>query len=303
MHPYAPPHASQPTSQTHAIIRMTGGLGNQLFTYAFGMAMAQHYRCDVRYDLNFYDTTTRKDHECLWLKDFGFDLPAAHGHEKLIPTSRRLKQLPQALQYRLLKLTFEKTKHPLSPNMAVSAPFGRTIYTGFWQSPAYFHGIRDEVRAYIKPRILNAATRPQTVRKNVVGFHVRRGDYLNHASTINLDYATLLANGLDWLTSTTGVSDLVVSVFSDDPDWCEEHLTAPNIEINRGTFLEDFIDLMHCEHKIISNSTYGWWAAFLGACATGHTLLPRRWYAEASSDAAQLYCSGWTMIDEAPKRP
>jgi hypothetical protein len=60
---------------------------------------------------------------------------------------------------------------------------------------------------------------------------------------------------------------------------------------------DDFLGLMHCQHKIFSNSTLAWWAAFLGE-ADGYLILaPKRWYAEADSYQAQILRESWITVD------
>ena len=87
-------------------------------------------------------------------------------------------------------------------------------------------------------------------------------------------------------------------LYSDDPDWCAANLQAPRIEINRGgEMLDDFLGLMQCEHKIISNSTFAWWAAFLGETDGGIVLAPARWHARADSRAAAIVRDGWVVVE------
>ena len=62
--------------------------------------------------------------------------------------------------------------------------------------------------------------------------------------------------------------------------------------------LDDLIGLMHCEHKIISNSTFAWWAAFLGESDQGLTIAPKAWHADTGSEEAQLIRKGWHVVSD-----
>jgi hypothetical protein len=102
---------------------------------------------------------------------------------------------------------------------------------------------------------------------------------------------------LEMLKETTGRADWPVLVYSDDPEWCAANLPLSGIEIvASGTMLDDFLGFMSCEHKIISNSTFAWWAAFLGETGAV-TLAPNRWHAHADLAQAQILMPNWLVVD------
>lgn len=61
--------------------------------------------------------------------------------------------------------------------------------------------------------------------------------------------------------------------------------------------LDDFLGLMHCQHKIISNNTFAWWAALLGEADGSLILAPKRWHVEADIDQAQIERENWITVD------
>ena len=100
-----------------------------------------------------------------------------------------------------------------------------------------------------------------------------------------------------------------VLVFSDDPAWCREHLDGPRVTV---VDLEDtmltFAAMQHCDHFIIGNSTFSWWAAWLGERAGTRVLTPppERWYGpkQEPRDMSDVIPPRWTHVpcDEEPQR-
>jgi hypothetical protein len=285
----------RPEAEFDAVVQLSGGFGNQLFQYAFGRQLtAQGLR--VGYDIEFYRQPNSVAHNRLRLPEYGFEVPIKARRHRGYETARRLKRLPRRLQQAVFGMAYVKC--PATRYVPIGPVKALTYFTGLWQSGKYFETVDDEVRRFFRDRLLAAANRAGGSREGVVGFHVRRGDYLAHKQSENLDYVAYLRAALDQLAEATGQTDWLVSVYSDDPDWCAANLQAPRIEINRGgEMLDDFLGLMQCEHKIISNSTFAWWAAFLGETDGGIVLAPARWHARADSRAAAIVRDGWVVVE------
>ncbi len=283
-------------SEFDAIVQLSGGFGNQLFQYAFGMQLEAVHGRWVGYDVEFYKAPNSIAHNRLRLIEYGFDLPTVPELPRGYRTARRLKWLPSSVQQALAGLTYLKC--PATRYASVPPTSGRTYFAGLWHSPRYFEAIDREVRTEFRSRLLAASDQDGGLRTGTVGFHVRRGDYLSHALSHNLDYVAYMSAACAKLIALTGKSDWSISVYTDDPDWCEANLKLPKITINRGGgMLEDFIGLMQCEHKVVSNSTFAWWAAFLGEAEDGLVFAPKRWHATADSSEAQILRKGWIVVD------
>jgi len=284
-------------SDFDAIVQLSGGFGNQLFQYAFGLNLEATHKLRVGYDIEFYQQPQCIAHNRLHLIDYGFNISLATGRPKAYRRARRLKRLPLRLQQKLLGLAYVKC--PATSYVPVRVmPHGLTYYAGLWQSPKYFEPITDQVRSSIRARLIAASGASLDKKKHTVGFHVRRGDYLAHTQSCNLDYQAYLSAALAKLTAETETSDWLVSVYSDDPDWCEANLSAPNLEINRGVgMLDDLLGLMQCEHKIISNSSFAWWAAFLGETGGSLVFAPQQWHTGAGNAEAQILRDEWRTVD------
>lgn len=287
----------EPNSKYDAIVQLSGGFGHQLFQYAFGMQLEAVYGRKVAYDIDFYNRPNSIAHNRLRLVEYGFDVPTLAHRPRGLDMGRRLKWLPWFVQQTSLGVTYVKC--PATCFAPIDPKPGLTYFTGLWHSPRYFEAIANDVRTAFRSRLLAANNSTSVLQTGTVGFHVRRGDYLAHKPSHNLDYQAYLSAAHARLVEQTGRSDWRISVFTDDPAWCDANLSLPGIQINRGGgMLDDFLALMQCEHQIISNSTFAWWAAYLGETEGGLVFAPKRWHAAADSDIAQILCDHWISVEE-----
>lgn len=140
--------------------------------------------------------------------------------------------------------------------------------------------------------------------KESVAIHVRRGDYLlpqhNHFCMLDNDY---YAQGLEQFFQNIDKYQFIV--FSNDIDWCREHLIE---ESDVVTFFEpssDYVDLVLmslCDHQIIANSSYSWWAAYLNQNVNKKIMCPTNYLVGSSPWAhinANYYPPTWTNINNA----
>ena len=174
-----------------AIVQLSGGFGNQLFQYAFGMQLAAVHGRRVGYDVAFYNRRNNIAHNRLQLIEFGFDVPTVRELPHGYVAARRLKWLPPSVQQALFGLSYVKCP---ATRFSVAAPASDlTYFAGLWHSPGYFDAIDDKVRTEFRMRLLAANKTASVPRIGTVGFHVRRGDYLTHRQSYNLDYQAYLS--------------------------------------------------------------------------------------------------------------
>ena len=90
-----------------------------------------------------------------------------------------------------------------------------------------------------------------------VGIHVRRGDYVDNPFYVDLTKTDYYEKAM------AHFPDKNFLVFSDDTEFCKEYFKDKVQVVEGGTELEDFNQLASCEHIIIANSSFSWWAAYL----------------------------------------
>lgn len=130
--------------------------------------------------------------------------------------------------------------------------------TGFFQSWRYFENAQEEVR-----KAFPLVDYPEM--RDYVSIHVRRGDYVQHAGSFPPVTVEYIANAVEsvWPRSRDQQKFLF---FSDDIEWCRVHfrnILDCEFSEGRGDY-EDLCRMSSCSHHIIANSTYSWWAAYLG---------------------------------------
>lgn len=288
------------------ITSITGGLGNQLFQYAMGRRLAVYRGVELFLDTANYGP--QGEARPVALKDFArplavyqFKVKAGTASAAQIqslkdnytsksPRDRMVRQVrrffPSFLRKKshLIERQFRFQPEALS--------FQSPAYLqGFWQSERYFEDIVPIIREEFCLRddsiSSSAAQRVDELRSKygvIVSLHVRRGDLahaqeelrqrkLTHAAPVTGDY---IRAAMDRFSP-----DVCFFVFSDSPKdihWCRENIHAPNIEFsNAQSDLWDFAAMTACDHHIIANSSFSWWAAWLDSNPMTRVIAPSEW--------------------------
>ena len=166
---------------------------------------------------------------------------------------------------------------------------------GFFQSEKYFKNVEHIIRKdfTFKDEILGPCDdMMQGVLEGgrVVGIHIRRQDYLTNPNHhfVGLDYYKKALSKFP--------SDIQVLVFSDDSKWCHEQSLFNDdrfmISENDSGYVDMCLMTM-CTDFIIGNSSFSWWAAWLGN--KGKVIAPKNWFPD-DKDTSDLYCDGWEVI-------
>jgi hypothetical protein len=295
------------------IVKLMGGLGNQMFQYAAGRRLAEMHNTELKLDLSFlskrFEGCTPRNFELL---DLNFTPVFANWYEtaKLSGTSTNP---PISWCLRLLQATgvVRPARNPYHEHLYhYDALFEQlsdnTYLEGYWQSEKYFTGIADVIRREFQVTTpldeRNRLLSQQIAASNSVSVHVRRGDYITnenaaqHHGTCSMDY---YRKAVEMMASRTDQPTFFV--FSDDPDWTRANMGfIPGAEFvasngpDRGP--EDLRLLSSCRHHIIANSSFSWWGAWLGSDLDKNVIAPARWYLRDDIDTGNLCPQGWNRI-------
>jgi hypothetical protein len=172
---------------------------------------------------------------------------------------------------------------------------------GYFQNEKYFSNIRGNLlRDFEFPQLtgyaLNWAQQISAVDNNV-SVHIRRGDYLK-AET--MAFHGILPTSY-YQQAVTIIDKKVLNshyfVFSDDPEWCESNLPfledRVTIVKNNSNVWEDMYLMSICKHHIIANSSYSWWGAWLNKNTNKIVVAPSKWFANEPTD---IVPEGWIKI-------
>ncbi|MGO3738509.1 MAG: alpha-1,2-fucosyltransferase [Marinomonas foliarum] len=285
------------------VVKITGGLGNQLFQYATGKALAKKLSCELALDLSFYPTQTLRKYE---LDKFNIkariattkEISLSGGGNDVVSRLMRKFGLTSVIFPQYIK-EHESIKYVEKIDQCKSGAF----LDGYWQNPSYFSQIKPELLQDFLPKA--PLSEPAFARKTQieqsstpVSLHVRRGDYVDNAHT-NSVHGTC---GLDYYRAAVNkvletVENPTFYVFSDDIEWCKENLGSLGQLVyidDTQSAIDDLMLMSFCQHHIIANSTFSWWAAWLGDI--GLTIAPRQWFSDLSRNSIDIYPSKWLLI-------
>jgi hypothetical protein len=183
---------------------------------------------------------------------------------------------------------------------------GSTYLDGCWQSDLYFRDIRElllkEFTFKAAPSLENAKCLSTILAQNAVCVHVRRGDYVT--SEIGVTRHGICA--LDYYHAAAAYIEKRVDkpsffVFSDDPEWVRSNLSGlhPMTLVSHNVRKDDAEDLrlmINCKHFIIANSSFSWWAAWLGRSSEKIVVAPKRWYLSPAQSEQNLVPESWVRL-------
>jgi hypothetical protein len=258
-----------------------GGLGNQLFQLVTAFSYARRTGKTLVFDTSI--TTVPVNRPCYFTSLFKW----VRHHDDL-----------ESILWKTYKETdFHYARIPDIP--------ASILLNGYFQSRKYFADCMDEVRDLLLSQVKIPIWRETVLGKNIVSMHIRRGDYVGNEKheTVKLSYYhKCLGRMVDLLKGDS----ITVLVFSDDLKWCRS--TFSDTQVHQFVYLadnisgSDYMDMLimsECDHHILANSSFSWWAANLNQSKNSHVMAPKAWFSTDSdvSSWADIYCDGWEVID------
>lgn len=294
-------------------VKLYGGLGNQMFQYAAGLALALRVGTQLRLDTSWFavphKNVTPRDYELSLFPNIqepcGAFFKFYHNHRSG-KMQRLIKLFHFDYEISLLDLCYEGnqdwTEYLLSTGKKQHNLFG------YWQSEKYFPDQEEPVRhAFDFPELTgkqNLEFLQRTKYENVVSVHVRRTDYV----FINGKYdPSGVVCTKDYYTEASKVirnkneRKVVFAIFSDDMDWCRENLDFGSeviyVDWNKGKQSFRDMQLMSmCSHHIIANSSFSWWGAWLNRSKEKTVIAPAKWI-KGNDPFEKLHCpESWIRI-------
>lgn len=275
------------------LIKMTGGLGNQMFIYAFYLQMKERFP-QVHIDLS--DMVHYNVHHGYELNRV-FNLPRT---EFCINQS-----LKKVIEFMFFKTIIERKQNGSLKAYNKSYIWPLIYFKGFYQSEKYFTSIKKKVHDTFTfdKSIANQKTiallKQMDADKDSISIHIRRGDYLlpkhwkTTGSVCQLPYYLNAIAEMERKIKTPSYY-----VFSDDITWVKENIPlakAIYIDWNKGEdSWQDMMLMSHCRHHIICNSTFSWWGAWLNPHKDKTVIAPNRWFQHC--ETPDIYPEGWIKI-------
>jgi hypothetical protein len=278
------------------VVALEGGLGNQMFQYAAGRALALRTGASLALDVR---PLLRHGQRSYGLGDFQLspDLELLTvGSPLRVGRLRRLfRRLTGGEQ------TFREASFAYDERISSAAAPIRL--EGYFQSERYFATVADELRKDFLPRPallteIDALAARLLPSDPCVSLHVRRGDYANPATMAvhGLMEPEYYERALRAVTERVG--QVTVCVFTDEPAWVRANLRLPAetrfVSEHTRTALQDLVLMSRCTHHITANSSFSWWGAWLNPRPDKMVITPARWFQPAAGlDARDLRPAGW----------
>ena len=300
-------------------VSLIGGLGNQMFQYAAGKALAERHGVPLALDISGF-----RDYA---LRPFLLDrllVPEAPAAVQAEPSRKpeinftrakwkaridrllgkaglpKLKSSPN--EYREPHFHYDPAFETLGPRMSLF---------GYFQSERYFNSIAGNLRDWFSPReplgdAATAALKRIEASRLPVSVHVRRGDYLKPGTheVHGILGESFYRQVFDRLEGVIG-HEAEIFIFSDDPAAAEQVLSfIPDSRLNhvRGDPerpWEDMALMARCRHHVIANSSFSWWGAWLNPSSDKIVVAPRAWFVATELSkriTSDLYPPGWILV-------
>ncbi|MFA6222152.1 MAG: alpha-1,2-fucosyltransferase [Desulfomonilaceae bacterium] len=290
------------------IVRLIGGLGNQMFQYATARAIAYRNRSTLKLDISFFKNDPKRFYALSHfniIEEFASaeEIASFRGSIMKKTCGRVFRFIPSLRPTRLRSIALER-RQSFDPTV-LKLP-GNIYLVGYWCSEKYFKDIEPVIRREFKVKTPahheNEALAREIFFQQSVSLHIRRGDYVSDPTTYNfhglcpISYYLEAANRI-----AREIDDPHFYVFSDDKEWIQQYLKLDW----RCTYVthngpdQDYEDLRlisQCRHHIIANSTFSWWGAWLSDYPNKIVFSPKKWFRSMAIDTNSIVPPNWRQI-------
>lgn len=260
-----------------------GGLGNQMFQIASTCALSWKYNRIPIFEKIDRTISSSK-----------------HGTVYWSTCLEKVHTLPKE-KYELINFTF-MDENSLDVNRIEHSSESFKLH-GYYLNPRFFEKYRDRIKKLFELSLNDRLMlddymniiRTKYVNKQLVSLHIKRGNFLELSHFhVNLDI-----NYFKESVSRFG-QDNVYIIFSDDIEWCRKNLDF----ISTKEYVDTFVDyqqmylMSQCDKNITSNSTFGWWGAWLNDRNNNNVIIPKNWVVDQqlNNHVLNIVVDGWTVI-------
>jgi len=307
------------------IVKLIGGLGNQMFQYAAGRSLAHYLNTEFKLDISAFEHYPDRFYA---LGNFRIQENFASPKD-IYYLSGRPKTTSQKLLHRtngvltsffskfgIEAFRFKQRNSTHQPHLFIEPHFhfdqnflnlqDNVYLDGYWQSERYFKDIEEIISKEFTVKEPLAGKNLELGNKihscESVSLHIRRGDYVSDPKMAKIHgvspleyYYTAIQNLTDHLT------DPHFFIFSDDPKWVDNNLHIPHpftLVYHNGPEAahEDLRLMSFCKNHIIANSSFSWWGAWLSPNSDKIVITPKRWFNSDGYKTKDLIPDGWIRI-------
>lgn len=291
-------------------IPVKGGLGNQMFFYAFSLFLkSKNVKSKLVWDEYIY-TKQHNGVELLEVFDIHVDSSSRNRINFFIALNKAKipfifkRILGRLHKSKYLFITKYKQSSPYSFDNVLSEINTESIYfDGFWQNHKYLKDIRLTILEHYKFKLPDEFENDFYLKKilnsNSVSIHIRRGDYLDPKfAELNVIQNNDYYNRAIEYIKTQCVNPIFF-IFTDDLKWAKENFVSNDFifvegNINHLAYLDIYL-MNQCKHNIIANSTFSWWGAWLNINDSKIVIAPSKWTTQVLS--SQFCPPDWIFLE------
>ncbi len=288
------------------IVKLNGGLGNQMFQYALGLKCIETNPGQVKLDISGYEDTAKHTSDTLRQFDLGafqISIPVATKDEimnvkypfGIISKGCRL------ISKKILRRFFPDYHPEIFENLHTN-----TYIDGFFQSEKNFLSVAQKIQKeftlqehFIDKKVSHFISLMS--QSESVSIHIRRGDFANDPDTNRyhgLCPISYYEQAVNFVSKKA--SNPHFYVFSDDIGWVKSNLKIPFAQTfisGNGLMSQQEIHLMSkCKHNIIANSTFSWWGAWLNRNPDKIVIAPKKWTDKIPDPHPNIIPDTWIRI-------
>lgn len=258
------------------VTKLQGGLGNQLFQWAYGKSLSIQLNQPLYLDLSFLNRNipgiTKREYEL-------------HYFDKILDQT-----IESLSEHNLSNLKYQRVTDRQNTFLY---PDTNYYLDGYFQNEKYFLQFTDIIKRQLEPRE-SVITEVYDIARQIqdcdsISLHVRRTDYLS-----NPFHQTKDTNYYNSALEQIKTYDKLF-VFSDDISWCKSNLQFDDIIfIENLSNIQDLYLMSLCKNNIIANSSFSWWAAWLNNNPDKNVVCPNSWF--RGVEASSFVPSNWIKI-------
>lgn len=292
------------------IVKLSGGLGNQLFQYSFGRYLSLKLETELKFDTQLNSSASDFTPRLLGLSKYNTNLCLASKKEinryKISDSgylSRIERKLIQTFPFLNKKYIIEKPFEILDKDLFVDDCY----YDGYWQSENYFNSVAEIIRSDLQLNFdldsKNKRLVEEILKSTSVSLHIRRGDYIavnSNSKIFSICTLQYYQKAIEFFNSK--FENPIFYIFSDDIDWARENFNRNNFKIidtNQDNPHADLYLMSICKHNIIANSSFSWWGAWLNSNKDKIVISPQKWYNDKIKNSIavlSLIPENWIII-------
>ena len=290
------------------VVKLMGGLGNQMFQYAAAKALAEHHRVPLKVDLSFLNDRSAKENFTFReyeLSCFDTVIEIASKDELSI-FNRKNRFIRLILSLLGISTPTRYYEQSFNYNESFNELPNEILLEGYFQSEKYFIQIRSLLLENFKWRSpatgVNLSLIESIKSTNSVSLHIRRGDFVDNKvinsfhGLCDFNYYQRAISHINLITQNANFF-----IFSDDINWAKKMFVSSSsvVFIDHNNGKESFWDMRlmsYCKHNIIANSSFSWWGAWLNNYTHKIVIAPKRWFTDSAINTSDILPAQWIRM-------